>query len=66
VVHLLHANNSKVPVTLSLSQHDDGDHLQHVVRVVPASEGLLLNQQRLELSLNHRCVFCDRCVGSEA
>jgi hypothetical protein len=32
-VHLVHANNSKVPVTLQLSQHDDGDHIQHVVRV---------------------------------
>lgn len=33
VVHLVAANNSKVPVTLQLSQHDDGDHIQHVIRV---------------------------------
>lgn len=33
VVHLMHANNSKVPVTLQLSQHDDGEHMQHVIKV---------------------------------
>jgi hypothetical protein len=33
VVHLQHANNSKVPVTLQLSQHDDGEHMQHVIKV---------------------------------
>lgn len=32
-MHLAAANNSKVPVTLQLSQHDDGDHIQHVMRV---------------------------------
>lgn len=30
---MIAANNSKVPVTLQLSQQDDGDHLQHVIKV---------------------------------
>lgn len=33
VVHLQHANGSKVPVTLQLSNHDDGEHMQHVIKV---------------------------------
>ncbi|KAF8055488.1 tmcC [Scenedesmus sp. PABB004] len=61
VVHLLHANNSKVPVTLQLSQNDDGEHLQHVM---PASEGQLLDQARLELSLNHRGVVLGVNAGA--
>eukprot|EP00883_Tetradesmus_obliquus_P002715 jgi/Sobl393_1/12921/SZX78204.1 len=56
VVHLQHANGSKVPVTLQLSNHDDGEHMQHVIKVLPASEAQLLDQQRLELQLNHRGV----------
>lgn len=33
VVHLLNANNQKVPVTLHISQRDNGDHVHHVVQV---------------------------------
>jgi hypothetical protein len=41
VVHLQHANNSKVPVTLQLSQHDDGEHMQHVIKVSGDSGGVV-------------------------
>jgi len=33
VVHMLHANNSRVPVTLQIIQHDDGAYMQHVIKV---------------------------------
>jgi hypothetical protein len=33
VVHLLHASSQKVPVTLQISQHDDGEHMKHIVKV---------------------------------
>lgn len=33
VVHLIDASNNKVPVTLQMSQHDDGEHMQHVIKV---------------------------------
>jgi hypothetical protein len=33
VVHLMHANTSRVPVTLQLSQRDDGERVQHVIKV---------------------------------
>eukprot|EP00775_Hariotina_reticulata_P001355 gene1355-1696_t len=56
VVHLCHANTTRVPVTLQLSQRDDGDRMQHVIKVIPASEVQLLDQQRVELKLNHKGV----------
>lgn len=34
VVHLLHANNSRVPVTLQMTQSTEGDHMQHVIKVM--------------------------------
>eukprot|EP00775_Hariotina_reticulata_P003515 gene3515-3785_t len=56
VVHLCHANTTRVPVTLKLSQRDDGERMQHVIQVIPASEVQLLDQQRVELKLNHKGV----------
>jgi predicted methyltransferase len=51
VVHLLRANGVRVPVTLHMTQHDDGERVQHVVKVQPSSEGERLNLQRLVLSV---------------
>jgi hypothetical protein len=51
VVHLLRSNGVRVPVTLRMSTHDDGEHVQHVVRVVPASEAERLDRQRLILGV---------------
>lgn len=50
-MHLLRANGVKVPVTLRLTTHDDGDHIQHVVRVTSASEAERLDRQRMVLSV---------------
>lgn len=51
VVYLLRANGTRVPVTLRMSAHDDGEHVQHVVRVVPSSEAERLDRQRLVLGV---------------
>ncbi|KAI8474715.1 MAG: hypothetical protein J3K34DRAFT_518018 [Monoraphidium minutum] len=51
VVHLLCANGVKVPVTLQISTHDDGERLQHVVRVTPSSDAECLDRQRLVLGV---------------
>jgi hypothetical protein len=51
VVHLLRSNGVRVPVTLQLSTHDDGERLQHVVRVAPSSDEVQLDRQRLVLTL---------------
>jgi len=51
VVHLLRANGAKVPVTLQMSSYEDGDRAQHVVRVLPATEGGRLDRQRVVLSV---------------
>eukprot|EP00775_Hariotina_reticulata_P003511 gene3511-3781_t len=56
VVHLCHANTTRVPVTLQLSQRDNGERTQHVIKVIPATIGQLLDQQRVELRLNHKGV----------
>ncbi|GBF97004.1 hypothetical protein Rsub_09801 [Raphidocelis subcapitata] len=51
VVHLLRSNGVKVPVTLALSTHDDGERLQHVVRITPSSDEVQLDRQRMVLRL---------------
>jgi len=51
VVHLLRSNGVKVPVTLTLSTHDDGERLQHVVRVRASSDEVQLDRQRMVLSM---------------
>eukprot|EP00775_Hariotina_reticulata_P009112 gene9112-9281_t len=56
VVHLLHAKGTRLPVTLQMSQHDDGERMQHAIKVIPATEAQSLDQQRLELQLNHKGV----------
>ena len=52
MVQLLRANGARVPVTLTLSTHDDGERVQHVVRVVPSSEAARLDGQRLVMRVN--------------
>jgi hypothetical protein len=59
VVHLLRANGARVPVTLSMAQHDDGERVQHIVKVTPSSEGERLNQQRLVLSVGESGTVVD-------
>lgn len=51
VVYMMRANGTKLPVTLQLSTHDDGDRVQHVVRVLPSSEADRLDRQRLVLGV---------------
>jgi hypothetical protein len=51
VVHLLRANGIKVPVTLSIAQHDDGERVQHIVKVFPSNEAARLDSQRLVLTV---------------
>jgi hypothetical protein len=52
VVHLLRSNGVKVPVTLHLSTHDDGERLQHVVRVTPSSDAAAMDRARLVLGVD--------------
>lgn len=33
VVHLLSANGSKVPVTMQMTSHDDGQEIKHIIKV---------------------------------
>ncbi|GBF92718.1 hypothetical protein Rsub_05087, partial [Raphidocelis subcapitata] len=51
VVHLLRSNGVKVPVTLSIAQHDDGERVQHIVKVLPSNEAARLDSQRLVLAV---------------
>eukprot|EP00775_Hariotina_reticulata_P009651 gene9651-9811_t len=53
VVHLMHSNNTKIPVTLQFSQLDDGQRMLHVIKVLRATESDLMAQQRMTLQLNH-------------
>ena len=48
---MLRANGTRLPVTLQLSTHDDGERVQHVVRVAPATEADRLDRQRLVLGV---------------
>ncbi|KAI8467685.1 MAG: hypothetical protein J3K34DRAFT_523567 [Monoraphidium minutum] len=52
VVHLLRSNGVKVPVTLQLATHDDGERVQHVVRVTPSSDTVQMDRLRLVLALD--------------
>jgi hypothetical protein len=50
-VHLLRANGAKLAVRATITTHEDGEHVRHVVRVTPAAEDTVLDQQRLVLTL---------------
>ena len=49
VVHLLSANGARLPVTLQISAHDDGEHVKHIVKVC------------LFLRAVRACVLCVLC-----
>jgi len=51
IVHLLRANGIKVPVTVDITQHDNGERVSHVVRIEPSSESARLDSQRLVLGV---------------
>lgn len=51
VVHVQRCNGAKVPVTIQLSQYDDGEKAAHIVKVLPSSEEHRLDQQRLVLTV---------------
>ena len=52
MVHLLRSNGSRAPVTLSLLSHDDGEQIQHVVRVAPSTEAARLDAQRMVMTID--------------
>jgi hypothetical protein len=52
VVHLLRSNGVRVPVTLQLSTHDDGEHVQHTVRVTPSSDEAAMDRAQLVLGVD--------------